>query len=197
MTRHFNRTMLRLSLLLTAALFSAAGQALDSDRNAPVAIDADTTDIDFRTGTRTVSGNVDITQGSMNIKADKVILRYLGEQLESATAYGKPVRFKQMPEGQTEMVHGEGMTLNLQPDKDLVTLETNAKIHQGSNTMTGTVIYYNLKTSKMTVKGGTSTSGAARASSATDSGSKKAATQPGSGRTRIVIQPGALKKTLP
>ena len=197
MTRHYNHTMFRSLLLLTATLFSLSGQALDSDRNAPVAIDADTTDIDFRTGTRTVSGNVDITQGSMNIKADKVVLRYQGEQLESATAYGKPVRFKQMPEGQTEMVHGEGMTLKLQPQKDLVTLETSAKIRQGSNTMAGKVIYYNLKTSKMTVKGGTSTTGQAGAASATGSGSKEAGAKTSSGRTRIVIQPGTLKKAAP
>ena len=61
--------MCRTGVLLATLSICTPAVALDSDRDAPVAIDADTTDIDFRTGTRTVSGNVDITQGSMNIRS--------------------------------------------------------------------------------------------------------------------------------
>ena len=126
--------------------------ALDSDKDAPVTINADTTNIDFRTGKRVLSGNVDITQGTLNIRADKIVLIYKGDEIDTATAYGKPVRFKQLPEGQKQMVHGEGITLELKQAKNLITLQQNAKITQGSNTITGKVIYYNTKTSKMTVK---------------------------------------------
>ena len=180
------------ALICSGLLFFSNAQALDSDKNAPVTINADTTSIDFRTGKRVLTGNVDISQGTLNIKADKVVLVYNGDDIKTATAYGKPVKFKQLPEGQTEIVHGRGKTLKLTPAKNLITVKENAKITQGSNTITGKVIHYNTHTSKMTVKG--------QSSASQKSGSKKAKSDKAavskkeSGRTRIVIQPGTLKK---
>ena len=181
-------------LVLTGLWFSNTANALDSDKNAPVTINADTTNIDFRTGKRTLTGNVEITQGTLVIKANKVVLIYKGDEIDTATAYGKPVRFKQLPEGQKEMVHGEGKTLQLKQAKDLVTLKDNAKITQGTNTITGKVIYYNTKTSKMTVKGQSSARQKTTASGKQETSSKPAGKKTDSGRTRIVIQPGSIKK---
>ena len=180
------------ALIFGGLLCISNAQALDSDKNAPVTINADTTSIDFRTGKRVLTGNVEITQGTLNIKANKVVLIYKGDDIDTATASGKPVKFKQMPEGQTEMVHGEGITLTLKQAKDLITLKDNAKITQGSNTITGKVIYYNTRTSKMTVKGQSAASQKA-STKKTESG-KAAVSKKASGRTRIVIQPGSIKK---
>jgi lipopolysaccharide export system protein LptA len=180
------------ALFFCGLLCISNAQALDSDKNAPVTINADTTSIDFRTGKRVLTGNVEITQGTLNIKANKIVLIYKGDDIDTATASGKPVKFKQMPEGQTEMVHGEGKTLTLKQAKDLITLKDNAKITQGSNTITGKVIYYNTRTSKMTVKGQSAASQKA-STKKTDSG-KAAVSKKSSGRTRIVIQPGSIKK---
>ena len=177
-------------IIMIALLPSNQAMALDSDKDAPVTIIADTTNIDFRTGKRVLEGNVDITQGTLNIKADKIVLIYKGDEIDTATAYGKPVRFKQLPEGQTEMVHGEGITLELKQAKNLITLEKNAKITQGANTITGKVIYYNTETSKMTVKSQPSGTKNKVTSGKPESGGKKTE----SGRTRIVIQPDAQKK---
>lgn len=192
----YSRPLLNTSLVLAGLLFCSIAVALDKDKTAPVTINADTTNIDFRTGKRVLTGNVDITQGTLNIKADKVVLLYKGDDIDTATAYGKPVRFKQLPEGHTELVHGEGKTLELKQAKDLITLKNNAKITQGTNTITGKVIYYNTKTSKMTVKGQSSvkqkstTADEQKSPATTKSADQKA----GSGRTRIVIQPGSMKK---
>lgn len=192
----YSRPLLNTSLVLAGLLFCSIAVALDKDKTAPVTINADTTNIDFRTGKRVLTGNVDITQGTLNIKADKVVLLYKGDDIDTATAYGKPVRFKQLPEGHTELVHGEGKTLELKQAKDLITLKNNAKITQGTNTITGKVIYYNTKTSKMTVKGQSSvkqksTTADEQKSPAT---TKSAEQKTDSGRTRIVIQPGSMKK---
>lgn len=181
------------ALILSGLLGISNALALDSDKNAPVTINADTTSIDFRTGQRVLTGNVEITQGTLNIRANKVVLIYKGDNIDTATAYGNPVKFKQIPEGQTEMVHGEGKTLKLKQSKNLITLKDNAKITQGSNTITGKVIYYNTQTSKMTVKGQSAATQKA-STKKTSSGSKAAVSKKASGRTRIVIQPGSIKK---
>jgi lipopolysaccharide export system protein LptA len=177
----YSRSLLNTSIVLAGLFFSSMALALDKDKTAPVTINADTTNIDFRTGKRVLTGNVDITQGTLNIKADKVVLIYKGDDIDTATAYGKPVKFKQLPEGHTEIVYGEGKTL---------------EITQGTNIITGKVIYYNTKTSKMTVKGQTSTkqksttAGKQKSPTTTQSADQKT----DSGRTRIVIQPGSMKK---
>lgn len=190
----YSRTLLNSSLVLAGLLFSSIAVALDKDKTAPVTINADTTNIDFRTGKRILTGNVDITQGTLNIKADKVVLIYKGDDIDTATAYGKPVRFKQLPEGHTEVVRGEGKTLELKQAKDLITLKNNAKITQGTNTITGKVIYYNTKTSKMTVKGQSSAKQKSTTAGKEKSPSKTVDKKTDSGRTRIVIQPGSMKK---
>lgn len=179
---------------IIAALYLFApgsGMALDSDKNAPIAIQADSTDIDFRTGTRTLIGNVVIDQGTMHIEADKVIVKYAGSEIDTATAWGKPVKFRQLPEGKDEEVKGQGLTLKLEQAKNLVTIKDNAKLVQGINTITGQVIYYNTLTSKMTVKGKTRSTLEKSAAEGKVPGveSKKSA----SGRTRVIIQPGAIK----
>lgn len=179
---------------LAGLLFSSHAIALDKDKNAPVAIDADTTSIDFRTGQRVLTGNVEVTQGTLNIKADKIVLIYKGDDIDTATAYGKPVKFKQLPEGHKEMVYGEGHKLKLEQAKDLITLTENAKVTQGSNIITGKVIHYNMKTSKMTIKGQSSSKKKKASDTKQPSSSKTAGKKTESGRTRIVIQPGLMKK---
>jgi len=168
------------------------GMALDSDKDAPIAIQADSTDIDFRSGTRTLTGNVVIDQGTMHIEADKVIVKYAGNQIDTAQAWGKPVKFSQLPEGKDEEVRGQGMTLTLEQAKNLVTIKDNAKLVQGINTITGQVIYYNTLTSKMTVKGKTRSTLEKSTAEGKIKGVESKTSS--SGRTRVIIQPGAMKK---
>ena len=179
---------------LAGLLFSSHTIALDKDKSAPVTIDADTTSIDFRTGQRVLTGKVEVTQGTLNIKADKIVLIYKGDDIDTATAYGKPVKFKQLPEGHKEMVYGEGHKLKLEQAKDMITLTKNAKVTQGTNIITGKVIHYNMKTSKMTIKGQSSSKKKMASDAKQSSSSKTAGKKTESGRSRIVIQPGLMKK---
>jgi lipopolysaccharide export system protein LptA len=181
------------TMIATLCLFlPLSGMALDSDRDAPVAIQADTTDIDFRTGTRTLTGNVVIDQGSMHIEADKVIVQYDGNKLDTATAWGKPVRFKQLPEGKDEEVHGEGLMLKLEQKKNLVTLKDKARLSQGDSKANGRVIYYNTVTSKMTIKG--QPRGQQKTAAAAKPGKAVEQETAAGGRTRIIIRPDTIKQ---
>jgi len=194
----FLRIRAMLCMGLAGLLVSSLAVALDSDKNAPIAIDSDSTSIDFRTGKRVLTGNVEVSQGTLNIKADKIVLTYKGNELDTVTATGKPVKFKQLPEGSKEMVYGESITLKLEQAKNLITLKKKAKITQGANVITGKVIYYNMKTSKMTIKGQSSGKKKKTSSAKKAEAGKKAesssAKESSSGRTRIVIQPGSMKK---
>ena len=93
-----------MSVLLSV---STQSLALKSDRDQPANIEADNTEIDFKTGIRTLTGNVLIVQGSLRIKADKLVAIYTKKgDLEKATAWGSLARFKQRQDGQPDDVQG-------------------------------------------------------------------------------------------
>jgi lipopolysaccharide export system protein LptA len=130
--------------------------ALKNDKNEPAVINAENTEFDFRTGTRTWIGKVTVRQGTLRIKADKLVATYKGNVLQSATAYGNPAIFTQRPENQTEDVIGKGLSLKLDEANNLVTFLEQASLKQGSNTVNGKKIIYNMTTEKMKVFGGMS-----------------------------------------
>ncbi|RKZ77542.1 MAG: lipopolysaccharide transport periplasmic protein LptA [Candidatus Parabeggiatoa sp. nov. 1] len=83
--------LLFISVLLPSSIF-----ALSTDREQQIQIEADKATIDNVKGTATYQGNVIVTQGSIRINAETVILNYTQKQgIEKVVARGKPVRFKQ------------------------------------------------------------------------------------------------------
>lgn len=88
-----------LAIILLLALPGLAS-ALKSDKDQPIYVEADGVDIDDRKGISTYKGNVELTQGSIVIKADKVIVTQQANQTDLIEAVGNPVTFKQDTEGQ-------------------------------------------------------------------------------------------------
>lgn len=161
-------------------LTAAQAFALSTDKNQPAIIDADGVEMDFRTGIRTYTGNVTVKQGSLLIRADKIVVRYKDEKLQTATAYGKPATFKQRPDGKTEDVRGRAPKMVLDEIGRRLHMYQSATLIQGKDEIHSKEIHYNMDTSKMIVKGG-----------AAPAEGKKA------GRARIVIQPKSQKSTAP
>ena len=145
--------------------------ALDSDSEQPATLDADDMEMDFATGVRTYRGSVVFTQGSIRMTCDELVT-YLndGGSLDKAICTGNPARFKQRPEGQKNDVKGTALEITMDQIAELVTLNRSATVEQGTSTITGTVITYNLATEKANVKGGGSQS-TQSSSTATESGS--------------------------
>ncbi len=141
-----------LSLLALGAALPAA--ALDSDKEQPAVIDADAVDIDFATGKRVYYGDVKLRQGSIKLDADKLEIYFKDDQLERAIAVGQPAVFSQVPEGKTQEVIGKGLVIYLDEVRDTVTLSNNASLTQGTDSLTGKIIVYNMATDKMQVRSG-------------------------------------------
>ncbi len=144
--------------LIAAALLtlSVSAFALDSDRNQPAVINADDVELDFKDGTRTYTGNVTVVQGSMRLTCDKLVARFQNNKLAIATAYGSKSRlatFKQRPDGKPYDVIGRAEQLELDQIEQLVRLRNTASLQQGSDSIAGGLILYNMATDKMSVKG--------------------------------------------
>ena len=160
--------MFRISCALAAALWlsvlpSESARALTNDSKDPVIIDADETELDFKTGQRTWIGNVIVQQGSMTINADRLIATYKENVLQKAVAHGKEGElavFTQLPEGSDQKVIGKGKTITLDEVENLVILENQASLTQGLNVITGCVINYDIEREKLRAQSGDGCDGA-------------------------------------
>lgn len=156
-----NRNNQKLSRLVTAVItlfaaliFSSISYALSTDRNQPADIDADDVEINFKTGERTFTGNVRVIQGTLRIKANKIVANYKEGELMDATAYGSPAKFRQRPDGKPNDVEGEGKIIYINEKNNTLTLKNNASLKQGFDTARGQSIFYNMANDTLKVKGG-------------------------------------------
>lgn len=144
--------------------------ALESDRNQPIAIEADQGSLDQKNQVTTFSGNVIIKQGSLNIRAASVRVSQDKSGNQTMHAEGSPVKFGQQLENKG-YVEGQGNKVEYASATGLVKLSGNAKVQRGGDVAIGDVITYNMRTEVYTVLGGNVT------------GAKKG------GRVSVIIQP--------
>ncbi|MDJ0833461.1 MAG: lipopolysaccharide transport periplasmic protein LptA [Gammaproteobacteria bacterium] len=90
-------------LLLLAGCWPGLAAALSSDREQPIHIEADKLDIDESRNISTYQGNVEMQQGSLNIKSDKIVFHFNdSNEILLLEITGTPARFKQLnDEGET------------------------------------------------------------------------------------------------
>lgn len=142
------------SLSLCLALAPGGAAALESDRDQPAIIDADTVDIDFNAGIRIYEGNVKLRQGTIRLDADRLEVRFKDDALESAIAVGSPAEFRQRPEGKDHDVVGVALNIHLDEVNDEITLTDEAVVTQGRDSIAGKTIVYNMATEKVQVRSG-------------------------------------------
>jgi lipopolysaccharide export system protein LptA len=161
--------------LLAAALGSPVpGLAERADRDKPVNLEADRVDLDDAKKEAVFVGNVTLTQGTMTIKADKIIVKQDAEGFQYGIAYGNPAHFRQKREGFDEYIEGFSERLEYDGKADKMQMFTNARIQRGGDEVRGDYISYNAVTEFFQVIGG--------GKSAATSGNPQ-------GRVRAVIQP--------
>ena len=87
------------TLLSTAALALAVGgaDARTTDRNQPMDVQADNSDaVMADESDSTLNGNVVITQGTLEIKADRAVIHRSKGDIDRVTLTGAPVVMKQI-----------------------------------------------------------------------------------------------------
>lgn len=129
-----------LGLLLLAAGIPA--MALESDKHQPVYIEADSVEINDRTGVRTYQGNVLMTQGSVRISADKVTVTKQEDGSDQVLATGAPVTFQQQREGEQELAKGRALRVEYDMNSDIVKLYDQAELTQGKDKLVNDRITY-------------------------------------------------------
>lgn len=134
---------LKLATLVLCTCFATAATAENADRNKPIEINAD--NAKQANSVRTLSGNVDIRQGTLHIQADKLTVQQdkQGNILQLQTN-GRPVKFRQKMEGSSEFIEGQALNINYDNSSDTIIFIGDARIKRGMDSVSGNRIVYNM-----------------------------------------------------
>lgn len=154
---------MRLPLLLLLAgiglgtsLFAHAEKA---DRDKPINVEADSMTADDQKQITVWERNVIVTQGTMQIRADKVVVQQFSDGTQNATAWGRPVSYRQKREGADEYVEGYGERVEYFGKDEHVIFHDKARVRRGQDELRGNVISYNSATDFFEAKGGEANAG--------------------------------------
>lgn len=154
--------------------FSNRVLAEAADRDKPIDLEADTVKVDDSKQISIYTGNVILTQGTLIIHADKLIVREDQEGFQHSTSLGNPTTFKQKMEGKDEYMQGSAQRIEYDGRMDKVQLYTKAWVKRGEDIVHGDYIMYDANAEYAEVIGG---------------GSQSATPGTPSGRVRAIIQP--------
>jgi lipopolysaccharide export system protein LptA len=114
---------------------------------------ADTGDVNYQTKVGTLSGNVIITQGTMSIRADRIVFRQNADNSLSVTAHGNPVSFRQKRDGYDEYFEGFAQRAEYDGTKEFLELFDRALLKRGQDELRSNYISYNAATEVFKAEG--------------------------------------------
>jgi lipopolysaccharide export system protein LptA len=153
------------AVALLAFVSPGGARAERADRNKPMSIDADAARVDGARQISTFTGNVQITKGTIQLRASQVEVRQTPDGQQSAVALGSreaPARFRQKREGVDEYIEGEAQRIEYDTRLDTVRFVDAAVLrrYRGStlaDEASGSLITYDNAASVFSVSGGTTT----------------------------------------
>ena len=154
--------------------FATSALAEKADKDKPIEIEADTVTVNDAKKVSVYTGNVIVTQGTLLIKADKLVVREDESGFQHSSSYGTPTTFKQKREGKDEYMEGAAQRIEYDGRIDKVQLYTKAWVKKGEDIVHGDYIMYDANAEYSEVIGG----GPKSATPATPSGRVKAIIQP-------------------
>jgi lipopolysaccharide export system protein LptA len=93
-----------LALAAAVAVLPHWAHAERADRDKPVNIESDRMTADDAKKVATFEGSVVLTQGTLTIRAERIVVRQDEAGFQYGVAYGNPARFRQKREGTDEFV---------------------------------------------------------------------------------------------
>ena len=165
MRRPGNRAGAAAALGLAAAWALAAGSALAerADLEKPVNIESDSMIADEAKRIATFEGKVVLTQGSLIIRADRIVVRQDGDGFYNGVATGNPATFRHKREGSGDYIDGEALKIEYDNKLDRVEFSNSARLRRDSgDDIRGDYISYDAKTERFAVKSAGAESGTER-----------------------------------
>jgi len=160
------------------AALAAPVAAEKADRDKPVNLEADRVTIDDARQKALFEGNVVLTQGTLQIRGDRMEVRQDKEGFQYGITWGGPAHFRQKREGYDEYIEGWAERIEYDGRAESMQMFNRAQLKRGQDEVRGNYISYDAKSEFFQVTGG------ATAAAPNDPG----------GRVRAVIQPKSKEK---
>ncbi|MGV0033677.1 MAG: lipopolysaccharide transport periplasmic protein LptA [Candidatus Azotimanducaceae bacterium WSBS_2022_MAG_OTU7] len=147
-TSYFLSTHLRFALYLLT-LLPTFSFALETDREQPVKVQADTAIVDEAKGSSVYQGNVIITQGTLKLTADEVeIFTAEGEVIQIIAKTDKDsavlAHYQQQTNEAMDMVVADAKKITYLVQEERLHLAGSARLQQVQDVFTGQMLYYDL-----------------------------------------------------
>ena len=165
-----------MALLVLGSVLGAPAYAEKADKDKPTNIEADRMSSDEARRMSIFEGNVLLTNGTMAVRADRIVVRQDADGFQYATAVGKPVRFRQKGDARDGReglwTEGEAARIEIDGRNERVELFENARVTRGHDMVNGEYIFVDQRTEFFSV-----------------SAAKGGAPAAPAGRVKAVIQP--------
>ncbi|WP_444930005.1 lipopolysaccharide transport periplasmic protein LptA [Microbulbifer sp. SSSA002] len=171
--RHFSP--LKALIAIALAAITAAAQALPDDRTQKISVGSDSMSADRANHLVVYSDNVVITQGSLQIRADRVEVHFTeSDEISRVVAVGRPAHFQQKILESQEPVKARADRIEYAISSEELQLIGEAYIDRDGNTLTAEKIDYDLATEQMSAR-----------------------SQPGQGRVEMIWKPESSETSEP
>lgn len=140
--RYPDRLTLALACL-AACLAAGEAQALKTDRQKPLDVNADSSDGTLGDGVATLRGNIEIRQGTLLIRADLANVEKAEGRVQRIELSGQPARLQQEIE-QEGVVTAEARTMAYEVATGIVTLTGAADVVHPQYHISGEVLVYDM-----------------------------------------------------
>ena len=152
-----------LGLAAMSALTSESALAEKADHDKPITIESDSMISDGTKKVSTFEGKVVLVQGSLIIRADRIVVRQDGDGFYYGVASGKPATFRHKREGYGEYIDGEAFRIEYDNKLERVEFYNAARLRRDSgDDIRGDFISYDARTERFTVKSTREASGTER-----------------------------------
>ena len=157
-------------------------RAEKADREKPVNLEADRVTVDDAKQLAVFEGNVVLTQGTLQIRGDRMEVRQDKEGFKHGTTWGNLAYFRQKRDGYDEYVEGWAERIEYDGRAEKLQMFTRAMMKRAEDEVRGNYISYDAQTDFYQVIGG---------------GAKAASANNPDGRVRMMMQPKSKDKPAP
>ena len=167
-----------IALLLPLLFAPMQAFAEKADREKPINLEADRISVDDAKKVQIFEGNVILTQGTLQIRANRLVVTQDADGFQKGSAQGGAnglARFRQKREGKDEYIEGEGERIEHDARNEKTEFFNRGWVKSGMDEVKGSYISYDALTEKYLVTSG--------------GGETKSATGATQARVRAIIQP--------
>ena len=146
-------------VLLILACFWSSAFAEKADREKPTQVEANRMSADEARRMSIFEGAVVVTRGTINLRADRLVVRQDAEGNQISTATGNPVRFRQRqdpkpPATEGEWMDGEALRIVIDDSKGTIELFEKARVNRGGDEVAGNYIFVDQRSEFFSVSSG-------------------------------------------